>query len=274
MKQLSKLCAIALLVAFASCEKNESIEETLDQEVQHLQLRVIDGNVVGDGEEDLELQFNENSEILVKPSQTTFGKSSITEGLVGSDLTDFLATMLPSQVTVTTTSKPGNDAYFNLSIEDNSGFLSGTGLPAWCTDQDLSLENNETLTFDVYSTYGGLPDDKFEMPENFDKVNWLINQTIIGEESPNGLGTYTFGHFQYAIWLLIDDSVCELCTFLTDPTGTWNADGNDVAQAQEIRDLALAQGNGFVPTVGELMAIVLIPEGKQSVIIGKEVQAI
>ena len=187
---------------------------------------------------------------------------------------DSLVSMLPSKVTVTTTAKPGDDAYFNLTINDSSGFLSGTEIPAWCADQDLGLDNNETASFDVYSSYDELPEGRFEKPENFDKVNWLLNQTIIGEVSPNGLGEYTFGHFQYAIWLLIDDSVCQVCTFLTDPTSTWNNDGNDIAQAEEIRDLALAQGGGFTPDVGELLAIVLVPEGRQSVIIGKEFEEV
>jgi hypothetical protein len=187
---------------------------------------------------------------------------------------DSLVSMLPSEVTVTTTAKPSDDAYFNLTIDDSSGFLSGTEIPAWCVDVDLSLYNNETAIFDVYSSYGELPEGKFEKPENFDKVNWLLNQTFIGELSPNGLGEYTFGHIQYAIWLLIDDSICYYCTFLTDPTSTWNDDGNDVAQAEEIRDLALAQGDGFIPDVGELLAIVLVPDGRQSVIIGKEFEAV
>jgi hypothetical protein len=187
---------------------------------------------------------------------------------------DSLVSMLPKRVTVTTTAKPGDDAYFNLTIDDSSGFLSGTEIPAWCADQDLGLDNNETANFDVYSTYGELPEGRFEKPENFDKVNWLLNQSIIGQESENGLGEYTFGHIQYAIWLLIDDSVCQVCTFLTDPTSTWNNDGNDIEQAEEIRDLALVQGGGFTPDVGELLAIVLVPDGRQSVIIGKEFEAL
>jgi hypothetical protein len=185
-----------------------------------------------------------------------------------------LEAMLPNQVTVTTTSKPGNDAYFNLTINDDSGFLSGTEIPAWCADVDLGLDNNETLSFDVYSSYGDLPAESFEFPENFDKVNWILNQSFIGEESPSGLGQYTFGHIQYAIWALIDDEVCQLCTFLSNPTGDWNDDPRNVAMAEEIRDLALSQGEGFTPGCGELMAIVLVPDGKQSLMITKEVEAV
>ena len=72
--------------------------------------------------------------------------------------------------------------------------------------------------------------------------------------------------------MLIDDSVCQICTNLTNPINGWNTDGNDIAQAEEIKDLAMAEGSGFTPECGEKMAIVLVPEGKQSVIITKEVQ--
>lgn len=268
MKNLSKLIMLALFVSLASCQQ-ESVEE--QQDTQKAELRFKDGNVVSDGLlEEKELMFNEKSETLLKP------KGSLQQKTYGSCTPDIdgLESMLPEQVTVTTTAKPGNNAYFDVTISDNSGFLSGTDIPAWCADQDLNLDNNETASFDVYSTYGDLPAGVFEHPENFDKVNWLINQSLIGQESPNGLGEYTFGHIQYAIWLLVDDSVCEVCTFLTAPTGDWNTDGNDIEQAEEIRDMALAHGDGFTPGCGEQMAIVLVPDGKQSIIISKEVEEV
>ena len=63
MKQLSKLILLAMLVIFASCQ-NESTEDQAADE-QRSALRFDEkGNVVSDGEEDKELMFNENSEIL------------------------------------------------------------------------------------------------------------------------------------------------------------------------------------------------------------------
>jgi hypothetical protein len=268
IKYLNRAILFSIVLVLASCQ-DESINE--EQQNQQAELNFKDGNVISDGLlENEELMFNEQSDQLTKPQDLFLQKSSNES----TPEIDYLVSMLPSQVTVTTTSKPDDNAYFNLTIDDSSDFLSGTEIPAWCADVDLGLDNNETASFDVYSSYGELPEGKFEKPENFDKVNWLLNQSIIGEESANGLGEYTFGHVQYAIWLLIDDSICQICTFLTNPTSTWNTDGNDVAQAEEIRDLALAQGSGFKPSVGELLAIVLVPDGRQSVIIGKEVEAI
>jgi len=170
---------------------------------------------------------------------------------------------LPTEVNITTTSKPGTNSYFEISINDTSGFLSGTEIPAWCADQDLSLNNNETVDFDVYSSYENLPTGAFEYPENFDLVNWLLNY--------EDLGNYTLGQIQYAIWLLIDDSVCQQCTYLTNPTGLWNNDPTNVSTSQSLADLAIANGEGYEPGCGDQLAVVLIPDNKQSLIITMEV---
>ncbi|WP_298555556.1 hypothetical protein [uncultured Algibacter sp.] len=172
---------------------------------------------------------------------------------------------LPDTVTATTTAKPGVDAYFSLDILDTD--LAGTDIAAWCVDQDLSLNQEETLEFAVYSSYETLPAGEFEFPENFDLVNWVENQNFVGKASPSG-GTYTFGHVQYAIWKLVDDSICVSCSFLTSPTGTWNTDSdNNIAKAQEIVDAAIANGQDFVPGCGEKVGVILNPAGKQAIII-------
>ena len=196
-----------MLVIFASCQ-NESTEEQIADE-QRGAIREIDGRVVGDGELDADLVFDPaTQEVAVREN------NGLAVALLNSTATDseiaYVESLLPETVNVTTTAKPGADAYFDVTIDDASGLLSGSNIPAWCVDVDLTLNNNETAEFDVYSSYSDeLPTDVFEFPENFDKVNWLLNQSIIGEESPNGLGTYEFGHLQYAMWDLIDDEfVC------------------------------------------------------------------
>ena len=268
MKQLSKLILLTMLAIFASCQNESTEEQSLDE--QRGAIREIDGRVVGDGELDADLVFDPATQEVAERENDGLSVAVLNSTTANSEIA-YIESLLPETVNVTTTAKPGANAYFDLSISDPSGFLSGTEIPAWCADQDLSLNANETLDFDVYSSYGDLPEGRFEVPENFDKVNWLLNQTIVGESSPNGLGEYTFGNIQYAIWLLVDDSVCQVCTFLSDPTGNWNADGNDIAKAEELRDLALNNGDGFVPTYGEQLAVVLVPEGKQSVVITVEV---
>ncbi len=180
---------------------------------------------------------------------------------------------LPDEVQVTVTAKPGIDSYFTISINDTS--LAGTGIPAWCADLDKSLGVEGPLSFKVFSSYETLPGNNFRFPQNFDLVNWVLNQDFIGTTSPSG-GVYTFGHIQEAIWFLVDRYGCSGngCASLTDPVGQWD-NSNDLLKAREIEQAAKDNGEGFVPQCGELFGIVLIPFDennevtKQSLIITK-----
>jgi hypothetical protein len=164
---------------------------------------------------------------------------------------------LPAVVNACTTAKgeDANNSYFDLTISDT--FLAGD-YSAWCTDQDASLGAPECFIADVYSSYDALPPGKFEKPENFDLVNWLYNQDIIGQPSSGG-DLFTFGDFQRALWYLIDDSNCVLCEFL----GDWDED-----RALELVAMAEANGEGYEPGAGDKLAVILIPtDGQQSVFI-------
>jgi glutaredoxin len=176
---------------------------------------------------------------------------------------------LPDTVSGSITAKPGDNSYFTIDIEGVS-ILAGANIPAWCVDVDLSLGIEGPLDFAVYSSYEELPVGDFENPDNFDLVNWILNQSFIGSASPSG-GNYTYGHIQWAIWELIDDVNCVNCIFLTDPTGDWNNDPDNIIKGQEIVQLAIDNGEGFVPQCGELIGVVLIPEGKQPIVITVEV---
>ncbi|MEZ4811267.1 MAG: hypothetical protein R2819_12980 [Allomuricauda sp.] len=160
---------------------------------------------------------------------------------------------LPSMVNACTTAKgvDANGTYFDLTIND-SGLAGNYG--AWCIDVDLSLSGNECFDADVYSSYAALPAGAFENPDNFDLVNWIMNQNFIGQASPSG-GTYTFGDVQWAIWELIDDNNCALCAYLGDDWST--------TKGQEIVDLALANGEGYQPGEGEVLVIILIPNNNR-----------
>jgi hypothetical protein len=165
---------------------------------------------------------------------------------------------LPSLVNACTTAKgaDANNAYFDLTVNDTE--LAGV-YGAWCVDVDLSLSGSECFDANVYSSYAELPVGEFENPDNFDLVNWILNQNFIGEASPSG-GTYTFGDVQWAIWELIDDNNCALCAYLGDDWST--------TKGQEIVNAAIASGEGFEPEAGGVIAIVLIPtNNRQSVII-------
>ncbi|NDV42683.1 hypothetical protein [Flagellimonas sediminis] len=175
------------------------------------------------------------------------------------DCTVSLLPTLPSMVSACTTSKGEGSllgAYFDLTINDTE--LAGN-YAAWCVDVDLSLGADECYDYNVYSSYAELPAGAFEQPGNFDLINWIVNQNFVGQASPSG-GAYTFGDVQWAIWELIDDKNCVTCAYLGSD---WSR-----TKGQEIVDAAIANGEGYEPGAGEVMAVVLIPTGRtQSVIV-------
>ena len=264
MKHITKLFLLAILVVFASCQ-NETLTEGASS-IAEEELALENEILVSDGEEDETFILNNDLTTEMPAQELSFSLSSNTYGHHGGDSgsgssectpdLEALELSLPATVTATTTAKPGVDSYFTIDILDSD--LAGEGIAAWCVDQDLSLRAGETLEFSVYSTYEALPDGEFEFPENFDLVNWVLNQDFIGQASTAG-GDYTFGHVQYAMWLLVDDSVCRECTALVAPgNDTWvsNSDVN-VAMAQEIADAAIANGQDFVPGCGEKVGVIL-----------------
>ncbi len=151
----------------------------------------------------------------------------------------------------------GPDAYLNITIGD--GLLSGS-YGAWCIDNDSPIQLNNCYTADVYSLNEELPDGAFEYPENFDLVNWLLNQNIVGELSPSSGEAYTYGDLQFAIWKLLDDiedEDCEECSL-----HGFNADHVD-----ELVVLAQENGEGFTPECGDVTGVILFPEAVQPLII-------
>jgi len=87
-----------------------------------------------------------------------------------------------------------------------------------------------------------------ENPDHLDLVNWIINQDYVGEAAPDGLGTYTYGDVQRAIWTLVEDGNS------TSGLGAYSQARVDVIVAQ-----ATANGEGFVPGCGQFVAVILQP---------------
>ena len=170
------------------------------------------------------------------------------------DVTTALA--LPGQVDVCVTSKGVSDSYFEIEIAAGNS-LSGS-MDAWCVDQDASLKKGECFTGDVYSSYGDLPAGKFEKPQNFGAVNWLLNQGFIGTQASPELGNYTFGDIQIATWTLVDDSICRECLH----TGPY-----DPARIEMLVAMSL-ENKSFIPGCDENILIIIVPtDGKQSIAI-------
>ena len=163
---------------------------------------------------------------------------------------------LPETAYACADAKPGSASYFDLSIAD--GALAGN-YAAWCIDVARSLNAGECFDANVYSSYEVLPEGVVDRPENFDLINWILNQDYVGMISDNGVDAYTLGDVQWAMWELIDNANCVSCTYLAP---------YDVDRANEIVASAEANGEGYEPGAGDVLAVVLQPtDGKQVVII-------
>jgi hypothetical protein len=166
-----------------------------------------------------------------------------------SDL-DGLAAALPDGPVIMKVVHPGGDSYFNVTVSDG-GVLNGT-YDDWCIDTDHSISPGHAYQAMVYSSYEDLPEGLVEFPENLDLVNYIINQGYVGQSSPSG-GAYTYGDVQRAIWTLIDDQQS------TAGLGPWSQ-----AKVDEILADAYANGEGFVPGCGDVVAVILAPvDGSQ-----------
>ena len=288
MKHITKLLLLAILVVFASCQ-NETLNEGASSIVED-EAALENEILVSDGEEDETFVLNEDSEVM-PTRELSFSISSNTYGSgydSGSDSTDCtpdieaLELSLPETVTVNTVASPcveGEGSFLTVDIPDGS--LASVGNPGWCADLDGDI-GYATYTFDVYSSYEDVSslvnsngDILFENADNFDKVNWVLNQSFIGSESPNG-GSYTYGHVQWAIWELIEgtgNNCTDDCDYLScDPIDQWDTDkSNNERLGKEIVAAAFASGEGFIPQCGQKIAIILASETVQSLIITTDV---
>lgn len=157
----------------------------------------------------------------------------------------------------------GNLAFFYPVTVTGTGILQGT-YKGWCIDTQHGIDSYAQYTGVVYSTYETLPAGTVDHPENLDLVNWIINQNLVGKRSPTGLGIYTYGDVQFAIWGLLED------TPYLGGLGTF-----DFMRSIEIYDAAVAKGEGYKPCAGKLEAVVLRPtNGDQIIVIEVPVKSV
>jgi hypothetical protein len=140
----------------------------------------------------------------------------------------------------------GGPSYFDVAISGGTT-LDGT-YDNWCVDTDRTISPNSGYTANVYSSYENLPGGLVEFPGNLDLVNYILNQNYVGQSSPGGYGTYTYGDVQRAIWHLVDDQNS------TAGLGPW-----DQNRVNEILADATANGEGFEPGCGDVLAVILQP---------------
>ncbi|MEN8223777.1 MAG: hypothetical protein ABFS05_00320 [Bacteroidota bacterium] len=147
---------------------------------------------------------------------------------------------------------PSHVSYFT-SIVTQGGILNFDNYEGWCIDAGHGIYPYKDYDVIVYSSYGDLSNlGNVDHPEHLDKVNWVLNQNFVGQQS-SAYGAYTASDVQRVIWELVDDN---------PPTYVGNWD-----RVREILELAYIYGEGYVPGCDEFMAVVLEPTDNAQVTI-------
>jgi hypothetical protein len=138
-------------------------------------------------------------------------------------------------------------SYFNVTVHD-SGPLNGS-FAGWCADWNTLIEDDVLYTARFHSSLASeFPEGVVDHPEYLDEVNWMMNQNFVGKVSPMGLGAYTIGDVQLAIWSLIDDE------YDTDTVGEYSQE-----RVNELVARAKVEGAGYNPDCSKLVGIILMP---------------
>ncbi|MFV0386294.1 SdrD B-like domain-containing protein [Paracoccus sp. (in: a-proteobacteria)] len=120
---------------------------------------------------------------------------------------------------------------------------------AYCLAASEGFTIGQAVPYDLYlAAEGSVPAGVVARPQNLDVINWIMNQNFEAQDNGDGTGVnYTEAEIQGAIWGLTDDLI-----FVGGGLGTYE-------NAEEIRDLALANGEGFTPGEDDIVGLVLNP---------------
>ncbi len=150
---------------------------------------------------------------------------------------------LPSESVTPTVTKYGTTSYFDISfsdIPDGYDVANGIVYKGWCVDPYGDITGDDVY---LICTAGTVPSDARFIP--WDKVNYLLNHKIVGDP-------VTFGDMmavQYALWYLVAGG--------TDPWTGFSSSPFWTANAQAMYADANANGAGFTPGPGEIVAVLL-----------------
>ncbi|CAB9522534.1 expressed unknown protein [Seminavis robusta] len=148
----------------------------------------------------------------------------------------------PSEVTVHVEQFPGENAHFNITLDDPR-YGGKTIADGWCIDWDR-LIGTKDWSVDIYSAYSDkIPDAAVDKNNMLPNLAWLINNIAVGDtvdEVVQGVdckGKVTWVDLQGGIWGLVDDV-----------NGTADSDYVKFRQecvAQWVRDQAIANGGDY-----------------------------
>ena len=151
---------------------------------------------------------------------------------------------------------PHEASYFLITV--SGGTVLDGQYNSYCADSHRTIRPPEPansrgipLMAVVYSSYDcsslpALTPPLIENCTNIGKVNWIVNNVEVGDESSCG-GTYTYGDIQLAIWELLDEEP-ELSNQGLEPF--------DYCRVDEIKANAKKH---YVPGCGDVVAVVLVP---------------
>ena len=127
----------------------------------------------------------------------------------------------------------GTESYFLITL---SGIPAGEDISdgdylGWCIDRNHIMPREDDLTVVLYSSLN--PPESLTSKE-WDKVNYLLNNK----------DSYSMNDIQLAIWHF---------------TGWWNYE-NLPSSAKAIVDEVDANGDGYVPGPGDVLAVICMPE--------------
>lgn len=160
---------------------------------------------------------------------------------------------LPDMANIVVTLDIVGDAFYTAT-------LSGTGDArfdgksfdiAYCANANLFLDTDVSYAATMSLASEADAPASVVNAQNLDMVNWILNQGFDSIDNGDGTGkTYTGGEIQGAIWGLTDDYL-----FVNEAVPAFGT----IANAQEIYQLALANGEGFTPGEGDIVGIILDP---------------
>lgn len=169
---------------------------------------------------------------------------------------------------VATDNSPGGDFYTVTISDTGDARFDGKSFDiAYCVSAYEAIGSNVQIPYSFYmASEESVPAGIIAYPENLDMVNWILNQDFASMDNGDGNGkTYTEAEIQGAIWGLTDNIV-----FVQEVYGY-----GTTQNAQEIYDMAQAQGGGYVPGAGDIVGLILDPTAeaeaagnKQPLIIG------
>ena len=168
-----------------------------------------------------------------------------------------LEDMLPETVCFEVVANPNQTSYLLADVTDEDDFLTGL-FDSYCIDHTVIIKSATTYCdADVFSSYSAEAAALVTYPLNFPKVNWLINNIVVGPDT-----YFSYREVQHAIWELLFDYDQD------DNVGTpLNPIQVRVGELLELAD----QHGGYVPGCGDDLAIVLYDGDVQPIIIWKPV---